>query len=245
MTDVDFTSLFKTERLVFRAIADDAADREFIADGVLGDPQSLGTGIEQLLRPLNKMAIDELLSLVVSKVLLGVMICLPGEEEEDEDVKDDEPLSDEAASKLAEKKREKEKRMKTQPWKKPKPIPIGFLVVGFNNAPWEAHIRDVTFSIGIAVPWQNKGYGFESLNWALDWTFRVANMHRASIEVLGWNPRGYHLYKKLGLVEEGRMRKKMYYNLQWYDRIQLGMLREEWEVLRGLRPSESLTDNSL
>lgn len=243
MTDVDFSSLFKTERLVFRAINDDAADREFIGDGILGDGQSLGTGTDQLLRPLNKMGLDEMLALVVTKVLLGVMICIPAEEEEDEDVNSGKPLSEEAAAKLAEKKKEAERLKKIQPWKKPKPIPIGFLVVGFNTNPYQAHLQDVTFGIGIALPWQNQGYGTESLNWALDWTFKVANMHRASIEVLGYNPRGYHLYKKLGFVEEGRIRKKMYYNLQWYDRIQMGMLREEWEVLRGLRSKESLTEN--
>lgn len=37
------------------------------------------------------------------------------------------------------------------------------------------------------------------------------------------------LAKKLGLIEEGRIRQVCYYEGHYYDSVKLGVLREEWK----------------
>lgn len=37
-------------------------------------------------------------------------------------------------------------------------------------------------------------------------------------------------------MEEGRRRKKAYFDMKWYDEVLLGLLREEWLALKGLTP---------
>jgi hypothetical protein len=55
------------------------------------------------------------------------------------------------------------------------PVPIGWLSV---VAPKPTlHHRSCTLSINIYSPHSGKGYGSETINWALDWAFRVDGMH--------------------------------------------------------------------
>jgi len=47
-----------------------------------------------------------------------------------------------------------------------------------------------------------------------------------------------HLYKRMGFVEEGRIRESVWLDRKWYDEVHLGILESEWEALRGLGKAE-------
>ncbi len=119
------------------------------------------------------------------------------------------------------------------------PTPIGFLVLGWGGPPeGRMHHRSTGIGISLATAYQGRGYGAEAINWALDWAFRFANLHRVSIGTVGFNERAQHLYKKLGFVEEGRQREAHWHDRKWYDLISYGMLEQEWEQLRGDRAGQ-------
>ena len=52
---------------------------------------------------------------------------------------------------------------------------IGWL--SLTNDVRSAHHRSCQLGITISSEYQGEGYGTETINWALDWAFRVAGMH--------------------------------------------------------------------
>lgn len=97
------------------------------------------------------------------------------------------------------------------------------------------HRRNPSLGIQIHEKSQNKGYGGEAINWAMDWAFNFANIHKLEIATSAFNERAAHLYQKLGFKIEGRRRDFFYVNRKWYDVIEMGMLESEYEELRGLK----------
>jgi len=64
----------------------------------------------------------------------------------------------------------------------------------------------------------------------LDFAFEILNMHRVGAEVLETHSAAQRLeIGHLGFTIEGRRRKAVYKAGRYYDSIQLGILREEWE----------------
>lgn len=110
------------------------------------------------------------------------------------------------------------------------PTMIGYLTLN-KDLPWH---RSTSIALRITIPHQNKGYGREAVNWALDWAFRWGNMHRVTIGTVAFNERAVALYRSIGFVEETRLRKVAYFDLKWHDMVGLAMLEDEWRALRGI-----------
>ncbi|KIM96789.1 hypothetical protein OIDMADRAFT_131227 [Oidiodendron maius Zn] len=115
-----------------------------------------------------------------------------------------------------------------------KPIPIGILCVSSDNMRDMHQHRNAMMSIALAEPFRGMGYGGEAINWALDWAFRAANLHRIGIVAYSYNIDALKLYRKLGFVDEGCDRQVLYRNRAWYDAVRLSILEDEWEKLRGI-----------
>jgi RimJ/RimL family protein N-acetyltransferase len=98
--------------------------------------------------------------------------------------------------------------------------------------------RNAMLAVSVAGGYRGKGYGGEMVNWALDWGFRRANLHRVGLAVSTHNPRAERLYRKLGFVEEGRERETTFVNRKWYDTIHFGLLEGDWEKLRGIKGTD-------
>ncbi|KAH8104693.1 acyl-CoA N-acyltransferase [Cristinia sonorae] len=88
--------------------------------------------------------------------------------------------------------------------------------------------RDGEISILLTKSQWGKGYATEVLQFTVDYAFRVFNLHRVSLGVFGSNDRALEVYKKVGFVEEGRVRKAHWVDGAWRDLILLGILDEEW-----------------
>ena len=115
---------------------------------------------------------------------------------------------------------------------------IGMIALDNEPEDWyRHHHRTTTLQISILPEFQNKGYGSEAINWALDWAFLRANIHSVSLGCMEYNDRGKHLYEKLGFVLEGRFRKSVWHERKWWDMLLFSMLEDEWEALRGWKKS--------
>lgn len=102
--------------------------------------------------------------------------------------------------------------------------PIGFVSLKGASQPH----RNATMSIQICREEQGKGYGSESIKWALNWGFLTGGLHRVSVGCFSFNEGARRLYERIGFVVEGRSREIAWKNGRWHDLIDMGMLEGEW-----------------
>ena len=202
---------YRSERLVYRAVENNEEDKSFVHTEINSDPVLVALASKRVVQPRDQRLAQKLVEMMQASVM-GVLICLPAGGDDGS-----------AATSNGDKKTAKS-------------TPIGILVVepGVIDAETARH-RLVTLAISLAAPFRNKGYGTEAINWVLDWSFRCGGFHRVSIFAWSHNERAVHLYKRLGFVEEGRIRESVWLDRKWYDEVHLGILESEWEALRGAR----------
>ncbi|KAI0801575.1 acyl-CoA N-acyltransferase [Xylaria sp. FL0064] len=205
MPDMDFMMValggaFRSERLVYRAIEDNEADKSFIFTQLLLDPVTSSLSDPSIHCPKNRKESDQRVDALIGNSLLAVMICLPGGDSEES-------------------------------------VPIGYISI--RDLPM--YQRRATLGIQIAPAYQNKGYGFEVINWAMDWAFKWGGLHSLTLGASLYNERAVAVYRKAGFRQEGVSKESVYRNRKWWDTVQMAILEHEWETLRGInnRPKES------
>ncbi len=106
---------------------------------------------------------------------------------------------------------------------------IGWVNAGHNvNDP---HATEIGIGISEEQYW-GKGLGTETLALWLDYLFREMELTRIGFTTWQGNPMMIGLGKKLGFIEEARIRRSCFVRGEFYDRICMGILREEWEARR-------------
>jgi len=84
-------------------------------------------------------------------------------------------------------------------------------------------------AIGIGEPeYWGKGYGTDAMRVALRYGFTELNLYRVSLGVFSYNERALRSYAKAGFKVEGRLRRALHRDGQWWDEINMGVLRSEW-----------------
>ena len=214
MSYPDFIAkVYQSERLVYRALEDNAEDRQWLAENLLNDPTDSMLRTWHLPKPRSASAVQIYYEYSKSS-LVDVLICLPPSIDSD---------------------------ISQEPDAKPKPTPIGHISLFGGAASRDtAHHRNATIGVSITAPYRGKGYGGEAINWAVDWGFRRAGLHRISIAAFSFNTAALGLYRKLGFKDEGRERETVLFDRQWHDAVSLGMLEQEWEELRGIKGSSGV-----
>ena len=92
--------------------------------------------------------------------------------------------------------------------------------------------RSGTFSIGLGLPERSvwgKGYAKEAMLLMLRFMFHERRYQKCNIGVFAFNERAIGLYRHLGFVDEGRIRRAVFTNSQFHDEILLGMTVEEFD----------------
>ncbi|KAK5626954.1 hypothetical protein RRF57_002669 [Xylaria bambusicola] len=79
------------------------------------------------------------------------------------------------------------------------------------------------------------GYGFEAINWAMDWSFKWGGLHSLALGASLYNERAVAVYRKAGFRQEGVSKEAVYRNRKWWDTVQMAILEQEWEVSRGIK----------
>lgn len=86
---------------------------------------------------------------------------------------------------------------------------------------------ELGITIGDKAYW-GRGYGREAVNLLLEYAFRLRNLHRVWLMVLGNNERAIRSYRACGFVEEGRLREHAWGNGAYLELVCMGVLRDEW-----------------
>jgi RimJ/RimL family protein N-acetyltransferase len=74
--------------------------------------------------------------------------------------------------------------------------------------------------------------GTEAFSLWIDYLFREMDLTRIGFTTWQGNTMMLGLGRKLGFAEEARIRRSCLVNGKFYDRISMGVLREEWEAKR-------------
>jgi RimJ/RimL family protein N-acetyltransferase len=117
---------------------------------------------------------------------------------------------------------------------------IGF--VALHSIEWNN--QACLLAIGIGDPaYRGKGYGTEALNMILRYGFHELNLNRIGLDVIEYNESAIAMYKKAGFKGEGRMRSAVLRDGNSYDRIIMGILKNEWLEKRSLNRNGVGSDN--
>lgn len=75
---------------------------------------------------------------------------------------------------------------------------------------------------------RSSGYGTDALSVLLRYAFCEMNMHRVGLYVFSYNEAAVSLYRRLGFIEEGRMREAALRDGEFHDIILMSLLAPEW-----------------
>lgn len=215
---------FRSERLIYRALEDNDADLGFIFTHLGSDPVTAALSNPSIHSPANRQVIDERFKSMIKTSMLATMICLP----------------DGPSGELK---------------------PIGYVSIK-ENLPFQrrgilgiqispayqvgSHTSDFIYNYQACVltgdcAEQNKGYGTEVINWAIDWAFRWGGLHSLALGASLYNERAVSVYRKAGFKQEGVSREAVYRDRRWHDVVSMAILESEWEDLRGVAKVENST----
>lgn len=211
-----FDRLFRTKRLLFRALENTPEHAAFLRDLITEDPEAYAQSTDRLLVPLTLDDLEADLAGLVSKSLLAVVICLRPNDSSPATSSPSSPSHNEDDD------GDDENTLTT----------IGWLTL--SCPPPTLHHRSCSLGIMVAAAHQGAGFGTEAIRWALGWAFRVAGMHAVRLACFSFNERAARLYQRLGFVKEGVVREAYYYDCQWYHQIIFSMLDREWAGRRGV-----------
>lgn len=89
--------------------------------------------------------------------------------------------------------------------------------------------RSCSVGLGIAkIEHRSKGYGTEAVKLMLEHGFNNVGLERITANTLEQNIGTQHLMKKLGFTLEGRERQAVYFAGRRWDRLNYGILRDEF-----------------
>jgi RimJ/RimL family protein N-acetyltransferase len=96
--------------------------------------------------------------------------------------------------------------------------------------------KNGTFSFGIIVyrPHRRRGYAEDAVRMLLRYGFWERRYQKCNSACAHTNEASIRLHKRLGFVEEGRRRRQLFFNGQYYDDMLFGLTREEFDAQIGL-----------
>lgn len=209
--------MFKSERLIYRAIEDNDDDLDFLHSISL-DAEGAANGNTVALVPPNKEATKRWRQRLET-CILAVVMCLPPSDP-DRDLAGD--TKDETSPPKHSNKNAR-----------PRPTPIGLISLSGSTDMRTAQHRNANIGIDILPAYQRRGYGGEAIMWAVEWGFQVYGLHRIGIESFSHNEGAGRLYERLGFVPEQRNREAVWFRGGWSDLLGFAMLEDEWREKQG------------
>lgn len=100
--------------------------------------------------------------------------------------------------------------------------------------PIDWHHRHATLGIMIGeASARRRGIGTEAIVLLLGFAFEKLGLHRVSLGVTADNVAALRCYRKVGFVEEGRLRESHWCGGHWVDGIWMGILEHEFRARHG------------
>jgi len=100
---------------------------------------------------------------------------------------------------------------------------------GINAVNWKIRAAELEIFIG-DKDYRGKGYGTDAMEVLIDFCFSEMNLNKIILMVHSFNERALRCYEKCGFNVEGVLRREVFRHGRYYDRIAMGLLREEWEA---------------
>jgi len=91
---------------------------------------------------------------------------------------------------------------------------------------WINRTAELTIYIG-DMTYRKGGYGKDALKLLMDYAFYKVNLNRVWCEVFS-NNEAIHVYRKIGFIDEGKLREHHYEDGQYIDCYLLGLLKSDW-----------------
>ncbi len=88
--------------------------------------------------------------------------------------------------------------------------------------------RNTEFQIIIDPAFQGKGYAHIATNLALDYAFRVLNMHKVYLIVDTTNEGAIHVYEKAGFIKEAELIEEFFVEGKYHDALRMYMLQPHY-----------------
>ena len=98
---------------------------------------------------------------------------------------------------------------------------------GLHQISWVDRNAVLGIVIGDALD-RGRGYATEVCQMLIDYAFVDLNLERVELSYMAGNDRAEKVYRKLGFVEEGRLRNKRYRDGAYLDEVVMAVLRSEW-----------------
>jgi len=88
--------------------------------------------------------------------------------------------------------------------------------------------RHAEVGVALAAEARGKGYGTDALRLLVEFAFTRRNLRRVYLAVLASNAAALACYRKVGFIEEGRLRQHCWVRGCYEDEVAMGLLRAEW-----------------
>lgn len=102
--------------------------------------------------------------------------------------------------------------------------------IGIHQISWKDRVATTGTLIGEKEYW-GKGYGTDAKMQILNYCFNTLNLHKICSAVIEYNERSLRYSLHCGYQVEGRRRRHLFRNGRYWDMIELGLFREEWEPI--------------
>ncbi|OQE32614.1 hypothetical protein PENFLA_c001G10303 [Penicillium flavigenum] len=90
-----------------------------------------------------------------------------------------------------------------------------------------AHHRCSKLGIGILKDYQHREA--EAVEWALNWAFNSAGLHRVEMNVPSWNMRSGEVCEEIGFQTEGTRKECLFKDGKWWDEANMAILEKDWK----------------
>jgi RimJ/RimL family protein N-acetyltransferase len=115
--------------------------------------------------------------------------------------------------------------------------PIGLVVARVDRS----EARSVELSLLVDADHWGQGFGIDMMQTILEACFADWGVHRIGVRVEEGNERALALYRRLGFIEEGRLRQAAFRDGQHADVLLFGQLVVEWADRGGRTRSSRIT----
>ena len=105
----------------------------------------------------------------------------------------------------------------------------GIAVGGINTFDCNKKAGTFKYGLGIVRAHWGKGYAKDAIKIILNYYFRELRYQKVTVYIYSFNERSIKLHENLGFILEGRIRRAVFTNGNFYDEILYGMTCEEFD----------------
>jgi RimJ/RimL family protein N-acetyltransferase len=96
-----------------------------------------------------------------------------------------------------------------------------------NTVDWKNSVATIGIFIG-SKDYRGKGYGIDAVELLISFVFMQMNINKIKLTVYSYNKAAIRCYERCGFKIEGVLRQEIYSDGQYFDKLVMGLLREEF-----------------